>query len=92
MSKVIKDFDLRAAIHNHGPQDNRGSKSPIDVMEWLADADKKIGICMDVGHTFRCGVSPVEIASKYASRLYDIHIKDQADATNTAKAFRWGRA
>jgi sugar phosphate isomerase/epimerase len=85
MSKVIQDFDLRAAIHNHGPTDERGSKSPIDVMEWIKDADKKIGLCMDVGHTFHCGVSPTVIATKYASRLYDIHIKDQGEASATRK-------
>ena len=91
MSKVIKDFDLRAAIHNHGPQDNRGSKSPKDVMDWIADADKKIGICMDVGHTFRCGVNPIEIATRYSSRLYDIHIKDQADTTIDGKGVPVGQ-
>ena len=91
MSKVIQDFDLRAAIHNHGPTDERGSKSPIDVMEWLKDADKKIGLCMDVGHTFRCGVNPATIAAKYASRLYDIHIKDQIDASTTGKGVPVGQ-
>jgi sugar phosphate isomerase/epimerase len=85
LDKAVKDFDVRVAIHNHGPADKSGSYSPIEVMEWIKDADKKIGLCMDVGHTFRCGVSPVEMATKYASRLYDVHIKDQADATKTGR-------
>ena len=33
VSKVIRDFDLHAAIHNHGPQDKTGAYSPLDVME-----------------------------------------------------------
>jgi len=33
VSKVIWDFDLHAAIHNHGPQDKTGAYSPLDVME-----------------------------------------------------------
>jgi inosose dehydratase len=35
---------------------------------------------MDVGHTFRCGVNPVDVAAKHAAKLYDIHMKDQIDA------------
>ena len=91
VSKVIKDFDLRAAIHNHGPQDKLGAYSPVDVMEWLTDADKKIGVCMDVGHTFRCGVDPAMVASKHAARLYDIHIKDIDEATVKGKGVPLGR-
>src|SRR4051812_9293928 len=91
VSKVIRDFNLRAAIHNHGPQDKLGAYSPLDVMEWLAEADKKIGLCMDVGHTFRCGVDPAMVAAKHGARLYDIHIKDIAEATVNAKGVPMGR-
>jgi len=83
LNKVIKDFNVRAAIHNHGPEDKLGAYSPLDVIDWLKDADKKIGYCMDVGHTFRCGVNPVDVAAKHASRLYDIHMKDQSEASAT---------
>ena len=91
VSKVIKDFDLRAAIHNHGPQDKLGAYSPLDVLEWLTDADRKIGVCMDVGHTFRCGVDPAAVALKHAARLYDIHIKDVNAAAANAKGVPLGR-
>ena len=91
LNKVIKDFDVRAALHNHGPEDKSGGHSPIEIMEWIKDADKKVGLCMDVGHTFRCGVNPVEMAVKYASRIYDIHIKDQADATKTGRGVPVGQ-
>ncbi len=81
VEKVIKDFDLRAAIHNHGPEDRLGAYSPLDVMEWIKGVDRKIGICLDVGHTFRCGLEPSEVALKCASRLYDVHNKDLAEAS-----------
>lgn len=91
VSRVIRDFDLHAAIHNHGPQDKLGAYSPLDVMEWLANADRKIGLCMDVGHTFRCGVDPSMVASKHAARLYDIHMKDIDEATAKGKGVPMGR-
>jgi len=80
LEKVIKDFDIRAAIHNHGPEDRLGAYSPLDIMPWINGADKKIGLCLDVGHTFRCGQEPSEVALKCASRLYDVHNKDLAEA------------
>ena len=81
IEKVIKDFDIRAAIHNHGPEDRLGAYSPLDVMQWIRGADKKLGVCLDVGHTFRCGLEPSEVALKCASRLYDVHNKDLAEAS-----------
>src|SRR5262249_21166523 len=91
IEKVIKDFDLRAAIHNHGPEDKRGAYSPDDIMQWIKERDKKIGLCMDVGHTFRCGVDPSLAARRYASRLYDIHNKDLAEAAVKTKGVPLGR-
>ena len=73
------------------PKDLKQRAKVNEVMDWIKDADKKIGLCMDVGHTFRCGVSPAEMAVKYASRLYDIHIKDQADATKTGRGVPVGQ-
>ncbi|MEN6606830.1 MAG: sugar phosphate isomerase/epimerase family protein [Bryobacteraceae bacterium] len=76
MEKAIRDFDLRVAIHNHGPKDKLGAFSPLEVWNWIQGADKKIGVCMDVGHTFRCGHEPSEVARKCRARLYDVHMKD----------------
>ncbi len=76
LEKVLRDFDLLAAIHNHGPGDDRGATSALEVWRWVQGADRKVGICMDVGHTFRCGHDPVLVAEKCAERLYDIHMKD----------------
>jgi inosose dehydratase len=80
VEKAVKDFDIRAAIHNHGPEDRLGAYSPLDIMKWLQGTDAKLGLCLDVGHTFRCGHEPSEAAMKCASRLYDIHVKDLRDA------------
>jgi inosose dehydratase len=81
MNKVVKNYNVQVAIHNHGPEDKLGAYSPLDVIDWLKDADPKIGYCMDVGHTFRCGVNPVEVAAKHGARMYDIHMKDHGEAS-----------
>lgn len=81
VEKVIKDFDIRAAIHNHGPEDRLGAYSPLNIMPWLKGTDKRMGLCLDVGHAFRCGHEPSEVALQCASRLYDVHNKDLAEAS-----------
>jgi len=91
LEKVIKDFDIRAAIHNHGPEDRLGAFSPLDVMGWLKGVDSKIGLCLDTGHTFRCGVDFVAAARTCASRLYDVHQKDLDAATTKGKGVPMGQ-
>ena len=43
--------------------------------------DKRMGLCIDVGHTVRIGEEPVAAIQRCASRLYDFHIKDVSEAT-----------
>jgi inosose dehydratase len=38
--------------------------------------DKRIGLCIDVGHTARAKVNPAEAIVKCRERLYDLHFKD----------------
>lgn len=80
VEQAAKEFDLRVAIHNHGPTDKR-YPSPLDVLRLVKDRDSRMGICMDVGHTVRIGEDPVAVMQQCAGRLYDYHIKDVTAAT-----------
>jgi len=80
VEKMAKEYDIRIAIHNHGPTDKR-YPSPLDVLKMVKDRDARMGICMDVGHTVRIAEDPVAVIKKCASRLYDFHIKDVNEAT-----------
>jgi sugar phosphate isomerase/epimerase len=78
LDSMVKEFDIKIAIHNHGPED-KVWPSPYDVWEGVQNHDERIGLCIDVGHTARCGVDPSEAIRKCAPRLYDLHIKDLSD-------------
>ena len=80
VEKAAKEYDIRVAIHNHGPGDNR-YPSPLDVLRMVQDRDSRMGICMDVGHTVRINQDPIEVMRTCAKRLYDFHIKDVTAAT-----------
>jgi inosose dehydratase len=76
LDKMVKEFDIRLAIHNHGPEDKGYFPSPYDVWQAVEKYDKRIGLCIDVGHTARAGVDPAESILKCQERLYDVHMKD----------------
>jgi inosose dehydratase len=75
LDKFVKEFDIKLAIHNHGPEDKQ-FPSPYDVLKAVENYDKRIGLCIDVGHTARAGVDPAEAILKCRERLYDLHMKD----------------
>ncbi len=76
LDKMVKEFDIRLAIHNHGPEDKGFFPSPFDVLRAVEKFDKRIGLCIDVGHTARAGVDPADSILKCQDRLYDVHMKD----------------
>src|SRR5215470_9195513 len=76
LDKMVKEFDMKLAIHNHGPEDKGFFPSPYDVLKAVENYDKRIGLCIDVGHTARAGVNPAEAILKCRERLYDLHMKD----------------
>jgi sugar phosphate isomerase/epimerase len=75
LERLVKEYDLRAAIHNHGPED-KVWPSPAGVWQAVGSLDSRIGLCLDVGHSYRAGADPVDAIRRYRSRLYDIHVKD----------------
>ena len=75
VEKLVKEFDQKLAIHNHGPEDKL---YPTPEVAWNAikSLDARIGLCIDVGHTARFGDDVVTSIKKYSARLYDVHMKD----------------
>ncbi len=78
VERLLKEYDLRLAIHNHGPEDKEWP-SPLDVLKAIEKMDPRIGLCIDVGHTSRAGTDVVAAIHAAGPRLLDMHIKDLAD-------------
>jgi sugar phosphate isomerase/epimerase len=90
LDAMVKEFDIRLAIHNHGPEDKR-FPSPYDVWTAVQPYDKRIGLCIDVGHTARAKVDPAEAIRKCRERLYDCHLKDIDSTAPNGKTIEGGR-
>jgi sugar phosphate isomerase/epimerase len=80
LEKFVKEYDIKLAIHNHGPED-KNFPSPFDVLKAVKGMDPRIGLCIDLGHALRAGADVVAAIHAAGPRLFDLHIKDLADAT-----------
>ena len=75
IEKMIGEFGIKVAIHNHGPEDKH-FHSPQDAYRLLKGRDKRFGLCMDIGHATRAGVDIVKTVAECQDRLLDLHLKD----------------
>ena len=75
IEKFVKEYDIRIAIHNHGPEDKLWP-SPLDVLKAVKGMDPRMGCCIDVGHTARAGTDVVQAMHEAGPRLLNVHMKD----------------
>jgi len=79
VERMVKEYDIKVAIHNHGPEDKH-FPAPSDALKLIRNMDPRMGLCMDAGHTSRTGVDIVKATRECGARLYDVDVKDLADA------------
>jgi len=89
LNELVKEFDIRIAIHNHGPK-HRYNKV-LDVLKAIEKHDERIGACADLGHFIRSGENPVEVIRLLKGRLYGIHLKDFQDQQENTKGVILGK-
>jgi len=90
VNKKVREYDIKLAIHNHGPGDKR-YPSPQSAYEKIKNMDPRMGLCIDIGHTKRIGIDPSESAEKFFDRLHDVHIKDVSASTKEGSTVEIGR-
>jgi len=90
IDKKVKQYDIKVAIHNHGPGDKL-FPTPAAALEKIENLDKRIGICHDIGHTKRYGSDPIAETRLCGDRLHDVHIKDVSAANKDGHAVEVGR-
>ncbi|HJU42465.1 MAG TPA: sugar phosphate isomerase/epimerase family protein [Vicinamibacterales bacterium] len=81
IEQMVKTYDIRVAIHNHGPEDKWWPR-PQDAYAAIKSRDRRMGLCIDVGHTTRTGTNPAQACRECRDRLYDMHVKDLKSMEN----------
>ncbi|HYU91670.1 MAG TPA: sugar phosphate isomerase/epimerase [Gemmatimonadales bacterium] len=83
IERFAKQYDIKVAIHNHGPEDTR-FPSPYDALKHVRHMDRRMGLCIDIGHTVRAGTDVVRAIADAGPRLLDMHAKDLRDPRTAA--------
>ena len=78
VERFAKQYDIKVAIHNHGPEDKH-FPSPYDVLKEVRNMDPRMGLCIDIGHTVRTGTDVARAVADAGPRLLDMHAKDLRD-------------
>ena len=89
LDKLVAQYDVRIAIHNHGP--GARYNTPEDSLKAVEGHDKRVGFCADLGHYIRSGYDAAEVVEKLGARLYGIHLKDFAEKKSNAKGVILGK-
>jgi sugar phosphate isomerase/epimerase len=89
LDKLVEEYDIRIAIHNHGP----GARydKVTDVLNAIKGHDDRIGACADLGHYIRSAEDPVKVITLLKGRLWGIHLKDFDAPKGNAKGTILGK-
>lgn len=90
IDKKVKEYDMRYAIHIHGP-DIKLWPNASSVINAVKNLDPRMGLCFDMGHDARFGDDPIADLKKYADRIFDIHLKNVTAASKEGKTCELGR-
>lgn len=72
--KLCREYDLVCAIHNHGPTDLYPTGP--DVLKAVRSLDRRVGLCLDVGHGWLADENPADTIHQAGARLFELHLKD----------------
>jgi len=79
VEKLVKEFDIRVAIHEHARRANDAEYKlwdPNYVLSLVKNRYRRSGACADTGHWVRSGLKPVECLQILKGRIMSSHLKD----------------
>ncbi|TAK93414.1 MAG: sugar phosphate isomerase/epimerase [Verrucomicrobia bacterium] len=80
IEKLVKEFDIRVAIHNHPQRPNDANYKVWDpnyILSVVKDRDPRIGACADIGHWATSGIKPLDAVKLLKGRIVSSHFKDR---------------
>ncbi|MDB6023906.1 MAG: Xylose isomerase domain protein barrel [Verrucomicrobiales bacterium] len=85
IEKMVKEFDVMVAFHDHPKRANNPEYKmwdPNHVLGIVKDHDKRIGACADIGHWVRSGLDPIDCLKILKGRVVSSHLKDLTEFGN----------
>lgn len=82
IEKLVKEFDIRVAYHEHAKRPNDASYKlwdPNYVLSLVKDRDPRMGACADTGHWATSGLKPLECIKILKGRIISAHLKERTE-------------
>ena len=73
LARMVKEYGIQAAIHNHGPQ---ARYDTLEDVTSVLESYPNLTAVVDIGHFARSKVDPVRAIRAIGSRSIAIHVKD----------------
>ncbi len=86
LDKLVDEYKINLAIHNHGPGDNLYDKFQKGL-DAIKGHSPRIGACIDTGHYLRSDERPEVAADMFGTRVYGVHLKDVKVGPGDQKSF-----
>jgi sugar phosphate isomerase/epimerase len=82
IEKMVKEYDVMMAVHNHPRRPNDPGYrhwDPEFMLSLVKNRDKRMGACVDTGHFVRSGIKPVDAMKVLEGRIVSCHMKDLSE-------------
>ena len=76
LSGLCAEYDMKVAIHNHGPDMPDCYPTGESSFNMVKDLDPRMGLCLDIGHDYRAKANPADSVRRFHTRLFDMHVKN----------------
>jgi sugar phosphate isomerase/epimerase len=80
IEKMVKEFDIAVAFHNHPKREKNPDYKVWDpnyVLSLVKDRDPRIGACADTGHWATSGLTPLDCVKILKGHIVSVHMKDR---------------
>jgi len=79
LEKLVKEYNIKLAVHNHPRRENDPDYKywdPNYVLECVKGRDPRMGACADTGHWIRSNINPLDALKILEGRIISCHLKD----------------
>ena len=90
IEKYCEKYNIKLAIHNHGPRLSPVYMYPEKIVEITRNRSPLIGAACDFGHWAKEGIDPYEAIKTLGHRVITIQFHDQSEINANGHDVPWG--